>query len=205
MFAFRSLGNSDWYIFGILCLWSITYLVYYFFVKLSYLEKTVIISALVIVLCVALYFFKGKAHWWYDTLLCYPLGMYWSITKDKINKYLSNNKMWCIVTFFALFLIIISTMYKKNVVFYEVRVLTFTMAVVLLSMKVTFKSQILSWMGGNLFEIYILMRLPMMLLKKHFIGHNYWYLFTTIVITYFMVIAFKYCLRKLDNRLFVKG
>ena len=80
--------------------------------------------------------------------------------------------------------------------------LLFTLFTVLITMKFEFNNLILAWMGKHLFEIYILMRLPMILLQPYFKGHNYRYLVISAIITGALVIVFTPFLKWLDNHLF---
>ena len=42
------------------------------------------------------------ADWWYKTIICFPLGLYWGYSKEKIEKFLQNNyiKTLCVACIF---------------------------------------------------------------------------------------------------------
>ena len=71
-------------------------------------------------------------------------------------------------------------------------------------MKFEFKIKVLMFLGAYLFEIYIFMRIPMMLLKPLFKGHNYWYLTTCVVLTLVIAVIMHKFYQWLDKKLFNK-
>ena len=87
----ESVGNSNWYIFVILVLYLITYLVF----KLLRVKNVIKIG--VVTACTLLYMFimaNFKETWWYNTALCYPLGMWFSLYKSKIEEKLKMNEKY---------------------------------------------------------------------------------------------------------------
>ncbi len=80
----------------------------------------------------------------------------------------------------------------------------FTIALLLVTMKFEFHSRILSWLGKNLFEVYILQRIPMILLQPYMTGHNYHYFAACVVCTLILVVIFKKVTGKLDACIFKK-
>lgn len=79
-------GNSNWYIFVILWIWGIVYFVF----RLCGTEH----SRWNVWFCALLMALFGfiishyKQMWWYDTLLCFPLGMLVAVYRDKIELFL---------------------------------------------------------------------------------------------------------------------
>lgn len=200
-FAYKSLGNSDWYIFAILTMWILTYLVFNY-IPLSNYKRLGILLALVFI---EMYFLSTKKPtWWYDTMLCYVFGMYYCLAKERIETFLQTNFKYILTLIFMVGVFWISGQYKKFFLISEIWVLSFVILLLLLTMKFEFKSKVLMFLGAYLFEIYIFMRIPMMLLKPLFKGHNYWYLTTCVVLTLVIAVIMHKFYQWLDKKLFNK-
>lgn len=205
--AWGSIGNSNWYIFAILVLWTVTFLGFKIcgicHTKRSLFATLIltIISSLVIM------HFRQPEHWWYDTMICYPLGMYYAVYRSKIEKVLFSYSgrdyfYWGVL---ALLIIAIALLgkHKGNYILYEAWMLVMTLLVAQITMKFQFNSKILSWMGEHLFEIYILMRIPMILFQPYFKGHNYWYLIACMAAVWVLTLLFTKFLKIFDDKIFV--
>ena len=73
--GWESLGNSNWYIFAVLVLYTITYLAFRL-TGTKHLLRSNIVVLLGSVMYISLLSFRGiKGMWWYDTVLCYGFGM----------------------------------------------------------------------------------------------------------------------------------
>lgn len=187
-FAWESVGNSNWYIFAILFLYIATYLGF----KLTTNRR---ISFVVIILLscsyiVAMNYIKDGS-WWYDTILCYPAGMVLSNNKERIKKSLN------IYTPFILFLIT-STFYifKSNLIAHELLAIIFCLDIVLITTFIKIENSILLFLGKHTFEIYILQRIPMILLQKRMGG--YAYLLLSLIVSMGLAVIFKKLERKVD-------
>lgn len=196
-------GNSNWYIFAILVLWMISFVVFYVFRTDKYILQISITTLLTVTAAYLISLYKQP--YWYNTLLCFPLGMSFALYKNKLEKiFFESCTSWP-----YLFTIIfcgagtyIFGKHQANFYLYEVWILFFTVFTVLITMKFEFNNSILAWMGKHLFEIYILMRLPMILLQPYFKGHNYHYLVISAIITGALVVVFTPFLKWLDMHLF---
>lgn len=204
------LGNSNWYIFAILFLYLSTFISFKLFDKN---DKNAIklnwILTIFIMIIIAIY--RGEGYeYCYNTLLCYPFGLTYSLYKDKINKILFDNKKYILLftTTFSIFFL-----FKKveniNTIYYSISSLLFVLCVLLLSIKVHLKSPILKWCGENLFWLYIMQRLPMLTLSK--LGYsNHAYRFALIAFVSTIILSFIYnkivgnlnkiILNKLENK-----
>ena len=199
--GWESLGNSNWYIFVILCLYLITFIAY----ALAK-EKRYIGLAVTVVLCggliAILYCFKEL--FWYDTLLCYPLGMLFYLLKGKLEAVLFKNKInYYLCTGLAVMLFGVSLVFRTSAPGAIVKSLLFSIVFVLITMKVSINNKILQFFGKHLFSIYILQRIPMIILS-HFGLNDNKYIFTlvSIVITVPLAVGFDFLLGRLDGILF---
>ena len=140
-------------------------------------------------------------------MICYPLGMYYAVYRSKIEKVLFSYPgrdyfYWGVL---ALLIIAIALLgkHKGNYILYEAWMLVMTLLVVQITMKFQFNSKILSWMGEHLFEIYILMRIPMILFQPYFKGHNYWYLIACMAAVWVLTLLFTKFLKIFDDKIFI--
>lgn len=197
--GWESIGNSNWYIFTILALYCMTWLGFAVERKTAARLSVPIVS----LLCVAYIYFMhaaGKESWWYDTSLCYPLGMMVSACKETLSQQLKSTAKW--LGWLAAALSAFLVCYKIGSLFSFFAACFFCLVVVILTAKLRIGNRPLSWMGKHLFEIYILQRLPMILLS--------WFqvidpmLFSALAICATMLLAgmFQRFLIKLDAKLF---
>ena len=197
-----SVGNSNWYIFSTLGLYCITYLSLKAF-KGKQAVGAIWIQTILFVLFLSLY----KNGYWYNTLWCYPLGITYSYYKDKIENFvLRNNFSYFVCLFTALFSTFIFTyLGTKNVYYYELWAISFTLFIVFITMKINIQNPILNWLGKNLFWLYILQRIPMLILQYYRIT-NYPYLFfiVSFIATILLAYEFSFIFQKIDKKLFKK-
>lgn len=185
--AYESLGNSNWYIFAIFCMYIIMFICFTVF---KY-DKNKSLSAMFfgvfgyIFLCKYL----GTGGWWYNTILCFPLGMLLSYYKDDITSILKkSNVNYILLLLIAIFIFFFSHYYMLDFLYaYEINALSFCVIIVLISNKIIMHNPILYWLGEHTFSIYILQRIPMIFGKKiglsqYFILYFVISLITTLVI-----------------------
>ena len=72
---------------------------------------------------------------------------------------------------------------------YELWILSFVMIVTLVTMKISFNNSILQWLGKNLFGLYILQRIPMIVFKFYNIDKINIYLYFTLSFITTIIIA----------------
>ncbi|MDE6097912.1 MAG: acyltransferase [Muribaculaceae bacterium] len=174
--GWESIGNSNWFVFDIMVLYLFTYMSLKIsaYAGLNLKSVALIVALLSLALCL-MFIRMGKGAWWYDTVLAYPIGMYYSLYKDKIERIVSGHRWYLAVTIvvlvFTLFYmrdtLVFATIGNKVVAGYmsfTAFLLTsgiFALLLVLLSMKIKIDNKILRWLGVNAFAIYILQRLAM--------------------------------------------
>lgn len=198
--GWESVGNSNWYIFAILILYLITYISFSLF-KGNVKRSLWAVTALTVVYIVVMAFFKDS--WWFDTVILYPLGMWFSLGKDKITAFFEK-KMFlyyiCFITSLAITLV--SAMFYGNIVLHEVFMVSFGASVVLFTLKFNFKSPILSFFGKHLFEVYIYMRVPMMLLLHFGVENIFVFSIVSFVATILLSIIFHKIYSLISSKLF---
>ena len=139
LFAWDSVGNSEWYIFDSLLL-SMTILLLY-----------------------VLYLLKGS--WWYNTLLAYPAGVFMAMNKDRLLK-LVRNYFWPILFGLIALFLVLWVYRKSSVLVYNAASIIFAFLIVTLTSRIRIQNRFLIWLGVNLFPLYIYQRLPMLTINE---------------------------------------
>ena len=103
LIGYSNIGNSNWYMFSIFILYIITYISFKFFKnhKKSLILLSIFSCAYIIIISFS------KESFWYNTLLCYPFGLWYSYFKERIDKLLSNNKNYIIIFFCNILLLLL--------------------------------------------------------------------------------------------------
>ena len=179
-----SIGNSNWYIFAIILLYFFTYVSF----KLSKNKQKALLClwALSILYCVVLSFFKPP-HW-YNTSLCYAFGATFSYFKNIFQKYVRNNSIYISGILLAVFVFIffrsLFSLYQFQP-FHQIMAFSFCVLIVFTTMKFRFGNLVLTWIGQRLFWVYILQRIPMMVLSNFsfFQGRQVVFMSTSLIIT----------------------
>jgi len=193
-FGWDSVGNSNWYIFVILLLYTLTY----FSFKLNRGAKGERNIVIMSVLTVAI-LFMVKSFWWYNTLLSYPAGMFFFIYKERIENVIRNKYTTILLgLFFLLSIIHIVNIKMSSIIYaysYNFESIIFALLIVTLTMKVKIGNKILLWLGINLFPLYIYQRIPMILMRESM--GNEWladnpYLFCIISLLGMILITYLY-------------
>lgn len=208
LIGWSSIGNSNWYIFTILLLYLITYISFIIFKdKRNYKISVYALLAIVIVYCAVFYIFQfqnEKSYLFYYTILCYPLGMLYSVYKENIEKFLKQRNLNYFITLvFVVVITAVTRFYCNSAEIIEmIYMLFFSLFILLISMKVSFDNKILRWIGNHLFEIYILQRIPMTVFAK--LGLNksvYLYFPLCFAVTILISAIYKVCIDKLWLRM----
>ncbi len=192
LIGWESMGNSNWYIFDILLLYAVTYIAF----RLIKDEKKYAFGALgVTVFCLGYILLLAKTdikeYWWYDTVLCYCAGLFWSLWRKHFEKLIAENVfVYSVIIAVLLALSLVTKKYDENGIINILSMLCFTALVVAVTMRVSFCNRALVLSGKYLFEIYILQRIPMKLLGRlDFMTQNvYVYFASCLLIT--LVLAF---------------
>ena len=174
--GWEAVGNSNWYIFAVVLAYFITFVSFEFsrlVTKKASAQVFHYLSAILVTMgCLAyiviLGYFKIKESYWFDTIICYACGMWYSLLKEKIDKIINSNLAVYAVFFAGAAAGLCVSFLKRNshFAFTELYMLFFVAFVVILSMRVSFHNKILAWCGKNLFGLYIMQRIPMMIFKE---------------------------------------
>lgn len=199
----EGVGNSIWFIFVIIVLYLVTFAAF-IFLKKKVVAGTIITTVLSFGVLLAIREWKGSEYWWYDTIMCYPLGMWYALAKPYIDKtVLPDFNKWFACTaasgtlFFAMHSLL-SDFHNSRKIFIPMA-LVFAAFVTLLSMRISVCNGILEWFGKRVFGIYILQRIPMIVLS-YFGVNDSPFLFSVVCFALTIVMAeiFERAMDKLD-------
>lgn len=198
------LGNSSWFIMTIILLYFATFLGFIFVGRRHMLIGTAITTLLSIGVVILLMKVKGDDFWWYDTALCYPLGMWYAMAKPKLDKALINNfGKWFSATAITLVVFMILKYLAPNLtqsrhIFYF-EALAFGILIAFASMRISINNAVLRWFGKHVMGIYILQRIPMIYFRS--LGLNEYpklYALCCFAVTLLIAWGFDVAMDKLD-------
>ncbi|HAK57649.1 MAG TPA: hypothetical protein DCP06_01575 [Lachnospiraceae bacterium] len=185
LIAWKNLGNSNWYIFVILCLYIITWISFVIADRTAGIASkrgmatglviTVLISAVYIAVLM-----RTTPEYYYTTISAYLFGIFFSQNKERILSICGIGRdgrigsckagiRYVVMLVLSVGITIALRFYLQkdysDYIFLLMSVF-FCMGVVLTSYLVPFPDVVFLWLGEHLFEVYILMRLPMMALLR---------------------------------------
>lgn len=209
LIGWQSVGNSNWYMFAIFGLYLLMFVSYYilrwFDNKVVYYIATAIFT--VLTMGFVLWEIRmGQPSWWYNTMILLPFGCWYALLQEKIEKVvLKNDYIYAIVCALIVFAYCITFQHRWSygIEGYTLYAMAFTLVVVLFTMKISFQSKLMQWFGEHVFSVYILQRIPMIILSKMGLGATNKYMFLVLSILFTIVIAmiFDYFVGKLNKRI----
>ena len=187
LIGWDSIGNSNWYIFVILVCYMTTFLAY----KINGGER---VSVILCMIAGILLYLSNKNPWWYNTILSYAAGLYFSTKKQVVIEFWKVHYWKSLVVLSALFVLLYTTPQDTYSIKYNFLSITFALLIVQLNMKIKVSNPILCWFGSQLFPLYIYQRIPMIILYKTDaqLVHEYPALFMGISLVITIIIAYFY-------------
>lgn len=164
-----SLDNSNWYIFAILIAYLITYISFMICRdKGNYYPAALLVTIGAVVYVYILAHFELKQGYWFNTMILYPCGIWYSLLKDKIDKIVNKNFMVWLCAFVLAIVGEYLTFKYASVSFaiYSASMILFAAVVILFTMRFSIDNKVLRWCGKHLFGLYILQRIPMILFSE---------------------------------------
>ena len=196
--AYSNIGNSNWYIFDILIEYLLMYAAFRLTAKAGrYRNIAGIITFLILTVGFVFAMMKfGLPDYFYNTVVLMPVGALFSECRKGIEKVLLHSDIT-----FSLGAMIVAGIYIVSYIriddygikSYTIWALAFTAAVILFTMKMSICNPVLEWFGAHIFSIYILQRLPMMVLKAYGCvdSHPYLCLLAVFAITVPLALVFE--------------
>ena len=195
--GWTSIGNSNWFMFITFVLYLLVYLSFRFVRFKNELWNVVLMTVLSLAAIGVLFFLKER-HW-YDTLICFPLGMGYALYQEKIDSVMRKAKVYWPITL-ALSALFLALWYVDLRVMplglrYLVIPPLFALVLTAWTMKIKIGNRVLDFFGKHVFSIYILQRVPMIVLKG-VIPNTYLYCAVCFAITVLLATGFDYLFGK---------
>lgn len=201
--GWANVGNSNWYIFVIMVLYIFTFICFILPYQNNYI-KVLLLFALSIGLVLILRDLRGKETWWYNTILCFNAGTFFSLFKSNITEFLKNNFAFILTLLTLVFLFIVFKEKRSRLFYYELHAIIFCLIIITLSSRFTIQSKVLNFLGDHIFSIYILQRIPMNFASRITFFQNNKFIFFTfaLVATLTLSYIFDRLMIKIDKFIF---
>ena len=163
------LGNSNWYIFGILgeyLIFATAFSVYNIHESKENLFLGLMLTTILTCAFVIWIKSQGKQDWWYNTLIMFPVGCWYAVFSDKVRRIVLRSWATYLKTAIILGALYYSAILHRSqgLIWYFTWDMAFMGFVLLVTMKIEFRSSILQFFGDHIFSIYVLQRIPMIIL-----------------------------------------
>lgn len=185
-----SVGNSNWYIFAIVCMYLITW-ISCSLCRRGKLLPLLCATALTVVYIVVMKLVKEQ-ELWCNTAAAYLAGMWFCAYREEFNRIvLSKNRDYCIYLVLTLAAFLFMRQYWSRLLVYETVSVLFALLVVLITARVQITNRFLAHCGEHLFSLFILQRIPMIALDNTAIEQYPWlYLLVCLGLTFLMSAVF---------------
>lgn len=202
--GWTALGNSNWFVFDILAAYLLTYAAFVIFRKAKPIFSVIAVTVLSLGFMLVMY--KTQPDRFYNTFICYAAGMWWSLYKEKLEKLLFTKKpVWALAFLISLGAYYALYRHRENAVCYCAMMLVFTFACVLFTAAVKVGNRALAWFGKVSFSIFIIMRIPMIILcDLGFAKDKYLFIFLSFIATAALAWGYDALLGVIDRKLFAK-
>lgn len=165
--GWSSLGNSNWFAFVILALYLLTWGTLVATRKLTGKRKHLTVATLLTVFSLGLWVclhLCGKEAYWYNTLLCYALGIWFALKKESFDRFAS--KWYFRAGLWAVLGVTFLLCDRNDPAGYSLCALAVCLMVALFTKNIHVGNKALAWLGKHAFSIYLYQRIPMILLEK---------------------------------------
>ena len=199
--GWRAIGSDNWFIFILFVFYFITWVAFRMY-RENFVKASWAVTAGSLIFIAALIKFN-KDPFWYNTIMTYSLGIWFSLYKDKIESWLSNNVHYFIALISSLVLfvflwVIIGGEKHSNQFVYEICSILYLSLIVLLTMKINITNPVLKFLGKHMFGIYLIHRVVLVLMPPVFI---YCFPYVSFVAFFILTILAAYIFDTLTGKL----
>ena len=171
---YKTLGNSNWFAFTIIAFYLYSYVSFRFIKNIKF--GIIIITHICILHIIFVYnLYYPKNVLPTETTLCFISGFLYSL----INNFIDHVILESDIVYFSILSFIIYVYYyfyyTYTIIYRSIRNISFSLIVILISMKVQFKNDFLKFLNSHSFSIYLLQRISMLIVyrKKLFINNSF--------------------------------
>ena len=124
--------------------------------------------------------------------------MVWNV--ERTNRYYFTKK-YILVMIIILAAFILLWFFRSKLIIYEILAMVFCLLITFLTHRIKISNKILLFLGKYSFEIYILQRLPDIVLKNYLADYKYIYFCVSFVSTVVMAIVYKKITNAISKKL----
>ena len=199
-----TLSWFDWYILAIILLYIFTYVAYLIFKDKNNWTPFVLTIIILTIAYIVTFSLLDTSRFYYDTVMCYSVGILWSIYKDKLDKIFAKNIVFYLTSItLAILLVVFKFILPQSDIVVIIGYCLLAVILLLFTKKVQINNGILNWCGRHLFDIYLVHRLPMDIfhaLKLNLVN-NYLYFGLSFIVTLILVVVLDLTINKWIKRL----
>ncbi|MBQ2884111.1 MAG: acyltransferase family protein [Alphaproteobacteria bacterium] len=196
------MGNSNWYIFVILCCYLSSFLAFslinYFKHSKAY-RNALLLNTFFIILIAVFLIKEGKPRHWYDTIMVYPLGMWFALYKSYFECFVAKSANYSFLLIVSIIVFVMSygllalniTSSAFDWFLWSIRVLSLILTIILIMKKWNIGNKFIVWAGANLFPLYIYQRLPMLILAPYLSDKPYAFFALTFIVSCALIFVYK--------------
>lgn len=203
--TWTNIGNSNWYITAVIIVYICMFISFSISMRAFEGRKGLAVGTVLLLMMTAaavyLQFKAERPDYCYNTMLILPMGCLYSLTKDRIEKLVAENLLtWLLTLVAAAGLYAVSFMYRENSVLnYSLWAYLFMILLLLVTMKVKIYNKVLEWFGRHIFSIYMLQRIPMIILDHFGIVDTYKY--TGLIVVFAATVLLALGFERITERL----
>lgn len=181
--GWEDIGN--WFVFILVSLYVIFDLSFFIAFKtgdgrFALLKGAAILTLLSLLFMVLLCFPWHRGKWFYDTVLIFSLGSWYSVAKGKIEHFLESNLRYILTLLVCVLCYILTTVFRDLHFFiHEIWMICFTLLIILITVKIRIKNKFLEFLGN--------LALPMLLFQFSSFTVFSYYMINTSPLLYVML------------------
>lgn len=194
-----SIGNSNWYIFAILVMYTSSYLAKLIFKGND--KYQLLFITIAAMLYITFMYISNMPSWYYNTILCYPFGVLLAIYKQELINFIKRHKIAVLVI--PCLFVFITHKLQANIIVTNVRACFFVLAIVWFDVYFKIDHKVISFFGNHAFSIYILQRIPMRYFEYFnlFLDKPVLFIIINFLITLVFALMFEKVTFRIDKRL----
>lgn len=180
-FTFAVPYAETWFFRVIVSLYILVYITF------KFCKKNVLSVGIIVLLCSCYYLYvskySGLGRWWYNSIMCFPLGMiiaYFRTTISKINP--------LAITLLLQILFILVILYTKSDMLW---CMSFSLAILFLCNFISLNIYIFNWVGTNSLFFYLLESPSKIYFSSFFTWNYFMFIFITLVVISTLILIYK--------------